>query len=425
MEKIKVVWVCCFSNAEIRSHLKFGVGFIERLRRLILKRPSFNQVASNDSGLWNARGIMEFKQFSDVELHVISASPFLKYSPQVFELDGVHYYFYKDDSEFFFRRIIKTFNKEYLFVHKKANRYINRTIDRIQPDIIHLIGAENMYSSFVLERPKGIPIIVYLQTLVSEPGFREGYPYISDYSHRFVSALESNVIRRCEIVGTESDTFKKYILEHIKPNADIRYMNVATSLPIQVDNVHKEYDFVYFAHGIKKACDLAIEAFAIAAKKYPGLKLDIIGQYDEDYKQQLDSRIRILGIEGKVCFEGLYPTHEDAVNQVKKAKYALLPFKVDYNPTTIPEAMSLGLPVISTKTDGIRVLYKDGYNILLSDIGDHEGLANNMIRLVENVELANQIMKNALNDLEQDSNEHRMRNWVNIYKSVITSQKTK
>ena len=399
MKKIKVVWVCCFSNPEVRSHLKLGLDSIEYLRRKLLHKDDFETIVQNDVALWDTRGINEFKKFDDVELHVISAASYLKYSPQEFEADGIHYYFYKDDADFLWHKIRKAIDKTYLFRHKKANLYINRTIDKIQPDVIHLIGAENMYSSFVLERPQGIPIIVYLQTLVSEPGFFEGY-------------------FRCEFIGTESDTFKKYVKEHIDKKANILYMNVATNLPIQDKKTIKEYDFVYFAHGIKKACDFAIEAFIIAAKKYPQLTLDVVGKYDEAFKQLLVKRLDKYGLAANVTFEGLYPTNDDAVEQVKKARFALLPFKVDYNPTTIPEAMSLGLPVVSTRTDGVKVLYKDGYNILLSDIGDHVALANNMIRLIESPELASNIQANAFKELKRDSNEVRMRHWVDIYKEV-------
>lgn len=424
MKKLKVVWVCCFSNPEVRSHLKLGLDPIEHFRRKLLHKERFETIVQNDVALWDTRGINEFKKFDDVELHVISAASYLKYSPQEFEADGIHYYFYKDDADLLWHKMRKTIDKTYLFQHKKANRYINRTIDRIQPDVIHLIGAENMYSSFVLERPKGIPIIVYLQTLVSEPGFLEGY-FMKEKSHKYVSDLESNVIRRCEYIGTESDTFKKYIIEHIDHKANILYMNVATNLPIQDEETTKEYDFVYFAHGIKKACDLAIEAFAVAVKKHPNLTLDIVGKYDEDFKQQMDSRIKELGITNNVTFEGLFPTHEDAVKQVKKAKFALLPFKVDYNPTTIPEAMSLGIPVVSTRTDGIKALYKDEYNILLSDIGDHDGLAKNMLRLVEDETLAKKIKDNAIMELKRDGNTERMKNWVEIYKTIAQKDNAK
>ena len=195
-------------------------------------------------------------------------------------------------------------------------------------------------------------------------------------------------------------------------------MDLATGLSIPSDEVEKEYDYVYFARDINKAADFAIEAFAIALKSFPNLTLDIIGSYDGAFKSQLESRIQELGIGNRISFEGSYPSHEDVVKQVRKARIALLPFKIDNSPTTIPEAMSLGLPVVSTCTDGIQLLYKDGYNILLSEIGNHQALADNMCKLLNDSLLFEKIKENALALIRSDDNTARMKTWLEIYKSI-------
>ena len=61
-KKIKVAWICHFSNEEIRNQLHFRKDIVG----LIKKRPMI------DFAQWNTYAINEFKKFNDVELHVIS-----------------------------------------------------------------------------------------------------------------------------------------------------------------------------------------------------------------------------------------------------------------------------------------------------------------------------------------------------------------
>lgn len=421
MSKIKVVWVCCFSNALVRSKLiKQESWFITLLKKVI---PNEGSVANDDFALWNTRGINEFKKFSDIELHVISHANGIRQKLQKFELEGVNYYFYRDEADGLFSKLKYRLDGGKPFRHVKGDRIINQVIDEINPDLIHIIGAENYYSSFILDRNDSIPSIVYLQTLLCEPGFNERYKLLNEAHYKFRLDIEKRVIKRCDYIGTESSQFRDIILKDVDPNAKFFQMNVATNVEINVSDADKEYDFVYFANGISKACDYAIEAFGIAASKYPNLKLDVVGQYSEDYKKKMEDRLVELGILKNVTFEGSYPSHGDVIKQVMKSRFALLPFKVDYNPTTIPEAMSCGLPVVSSKTEGISVLYSDENNILLSDIGNHAAMADNMVRLIEQPDLVNKIKANAFALIKKDSNASRMRQWADIYSAVVNNNK--
>ena len=195
-------------------------------------------------------------------------------------------------------------------------------------------------------------------------------------------------------------------------------MDLATGITVAKERKEKQFDFVYFAHGISKAFDFALEGFAIAVRQRPNITLDVVGSYSEDYKKQIDERIEQLGVKNNIFFEGEFASHEDVIQQILKSRYALLPFKVDANPTTIPEAMSCGLPVISTSTEGIAQLYNNEIDILLSDTGDHEALARNILRIIDDTLLSDSLRKNAFTRIMKDSNTARMENWLNIYKAI-------
>ncbi len=51
------------------------------------------------------------------------------------------------------------------------------------------------------------------------------------------------------------------------------------------------------------------------------------------------------------------------------------------------EAMALGLPVVATPVAGVPEMIENGYGGFLIQPGDHEGLADRIVRLAQNAEL--------------------------------------
>ena len=227
-------------------------------------------------------------------------------------------------------------------------------------------------------------------------------------------------------VGTPAAKYKEIIRREMNPTAIILNTGLALKDPIVTEQCEKKYDFVYFAANISKAADLAIEAFAIAHKTKPEITLDVIGSYADEYKNQLDSLIDKLRIRDAVTFEGSLPTHEDVLKQIRLSRFALLPLKVDLTSGTIREAMSNGLPVVTTDTGelGTQKLNIKRQNVLISPIGDHQALADNMLRLLEDEDLANTLRQNAYQTRsEVRSNEMIARNYVEAYKACINRSK--
>ena len=97
---MKVAWICHFSNQEVRNKPPLSNMRIFNFLRSILGKTKFEY---GDFAPWINNLIKEFEKFEDVELHIIAPhaglSPF-KYS---FEMNGIHYHFFKseDDTIFF------------------------------------------------------------------------------------------------------------------------------------------------------------------------------------------------------------------------------------------------------------------------------------------------------------------------------------
>jgi glycosyltransferase involved in cell wall biosynthesis len=188
------------------------------------------------------------------------------------------------------------------------------------------------------------------------------------------------------------------------------------------EETDKEFDFVYFASNISKACDLALEAFGIAHQRHPEITLDVVGNYTETYMSQLSEIIAKYGISDCVRFEGKLPSHEDVMNQIRKSRFALLPLKIDLTSGTIRESMANGLPVLTTITQGTPNLNKDYPCVLLSEIGDHQKLADNMCSLLEDDNLVKTLKENGYKKASSKiSNTEIVLQWVNEYRKTLNA----
>lgn len=74
-----------------------------------------------------------------------------------------------------------------------------------------------------------------------------------------------------------------------------------------------------------------------------------------DYKSLLNEKINKLGVDDNIVFHEYFPKQSDMHEHIQKAKYALLPVKLDSIPGTISEAMMLDLPVVSYRTYGTPI----------------------------------------------------------------------
>ena len=118
-------------------------------------------------------------------------------------------------------------------------------------------------------------------------------------------------------------------------------------------------------------------------------------------------------------FEGRLPTHDDVMNQLKKARFALLPLRPDLLPSTIREAMSVGCPVITTLTESTPKLNAERETILICKPNDAIDISNKMCMLLSDEQFANHIRENAYLTVEERyDNRAIMRKTVDSYYAI-------
>ena len=90
-------------------------------------------------------------------------------------------------------------------------------------------------------------------------------------------------------------------------------------------------------------------------------------------------------------------------------------------PLVLLEAMACGLPLISfTCPCGPRDLIQDGYNGLLVPEGDIEGLANAIIRVIEDKELRTSMGHNAIEESKKYLIDNVMVRWEKLFRQILS-----
>ncbi|MDD4527193.1 MAG: glycosyltransferase family 4 protein [Candidatus Margulisbacteria bacterium] len=394
-KNIRVVWICHFSNKEIRSKIPLSKRKLINTLRTFLGRSAYKY---NDFAPWITNQIKEFEKFKNIELHVIAPMSGMKPLLYNFKMRGVFYHFFKPDLPFIHMTIPAKGKFQSMFL---KNRFmVNRLIKRIKPDIVNLIGTENPYYSITALDIKGIPVYVSAQTVFSNP---IRYQY-SNYIPQLNWELELKIHAKIRYYGCQGRMHRDLIIQH-NPEAIIMKNIFPIEIPKQIKQCPKKYDYVFFAGLAKqKGVEDLIEALSLVKKYKSDVTLNIVGTCQQDYKNELISKINALELTENIIFDDYFPVHSDMHQHIVQSRIAVLPVKIDIIPSSVIEAILLGLPVITYKTSGTPFLNKDGQSVLLGEIGDIETLSVNMINLLNNPGLSESITENAKRIVEKEFN---------------------
>jgi GalNAc-alpha-(1->4)-GalNAc-alpha-(1->3)-diNAcBac-PP-undecaprenol alpha-1,4-N-acetyl-D-galactosaminyltransferase len=134
----------------------------------------------------------------------------------------------------------------------------------------------------------------------------------------------------------------------------------------------------------QKRQDLAVKAFRIVVEKYPDYVLKFWG--DGADQQSIRKLCNEYGISENVIFAGVSSC---IVDDISNSEIFLLTSDYEGIPNSLIEAMSVGLPCVSTDCSpgGAKMLLEDGKNGILVPRGDVEKIAESIIMLIENKDL--------------------------------------
>lgn len=196
--------------------------------------------------------------------------------------------------------------------------------------------------------------------------------YVNDKSFKFWTKYSDEIL----FLGkTWEQQIKPYLPKNVK--TDFIYNPVPTQTK-QSD--YKKY-FLYAAYfNENKGCDIFIEAFSKISPLYPEWKLIMCGSGDVTLINKL---VRKFKLEDKIEMPGWIEGEQKKKLFANAGAYCMTSY-MEGLPMSVLEAISYGVPVISTPVGCLPEILKDKHSVLFFNYGNSDELAKCMKIIINN-----------------------------------------
>ena len=396
-KKITVVWLCHFSNQEMKD---------------FFHTPHVKEMAP-----WINNLIESFQDRTDVELHIVAPNIFTNKRQDV-KIKNVQYHFYQHTSYFIPQKVYRLLRFEtqtnYYFVKKR----IEKIIKNINPDIIHLHGAENPYYSAGI-----LPLIKYFPTLVTIQGFIRNTSERNSIIINKRIEIEEAILKRAMHIGVRTKEMSKTALE-INPKTVLHFHRYKGLIPtyMKESSIESTFDIIFFARVCKdKGIEDLLEALALVRKEKPEVLLHVIGSAYKSYLQHLKNKTKQLNIETNVKFLGFMESQKDVYKHAINARICVLPTYHDIISGTIIESMLMKLPVVAYAVGGIPGLNEKSQTVVLVEKNNIQQLANEIAVLLNNESKRNALAENAYTYAqERFNNSYAVNEIIRAYNEILS-----
>ena len=165
---------------------------------------------------------------------------------------------------------------------------------------------------------------------------------------------------------------------------------------------------------IQKRMDVMLKAFQVFSISHPEYILKMYGSGELEYVKEM---VRSLGIEDKVHLMGVV---QNPMSKIYNDGIFVITSDYEGIPNALLEAMSVGLPVVSTDCSpgGAKLLIHNNENGLLAERGDYMSVANALSRFAEDADLLDRCSSNAVKVLDRFAPHKIGEMWIEYIASV-------
>jgi len=204
----------------------------------------------------------------------------------------------------------------------------------------------------------------------------------------------------------------------------IRRKGVVIPNPVIIENLPERWEgevkdeiaFVSRFEMITKRHDVMLNAFKKVLSKHPDIKLVFYG--DGEDKDKVENMVLEMGLSKNVVFAGVT---DNVCEAIRYAKIFALSSDYEGIPNSLIEAMSVGLPCISTDCSpgGARLLIENMKNGILVPRGDADALAEGMLFLLDNEEIRKSFGNEAMKIIDKFDVAKVMNCWDRYIDDII------
>lgn len=312
-------------------------------------------------------------------------------------------------------------SKRLLYSNNKTAKDCRNILNTFNPDIIHIHGTEYAPGAEMLKVCGNIPVVLTIQGILKRIS-KEYYgglslrdilacssvkdifslkaPFMYKALYTKNAKREEEVLKKVKYVTGRTD-WDKTVMLSINPN--LQYFRCNYNLRSEFYDAPKwdvnemnRHSVLTGAGGYSlKGLHVLIKAISIVVNKYPDTVLYVPGGKAENgrlvnpkgYGKYIVKLIKKLNLENNVYFLGSISADEVA-RQLKKANVLVVPSAMEGASATVCESMMIGTPAICAYRGGMTELLTNGINGFTYDFIEHPMLAERIINIFENDELA-------------------------------------
>lgn len=276
-------------------------------------------------------------------------------------------------------------------------RGVSYFVKRVKPDVVHVHSHlfVSSYQAVRAARSVGVPSVVTVHGVMARRNwFLDGLQKLYlrtvarsmfDMVSAIVCLTRSDAVEMARIVGKTDRIFvvpNGVDTDFFKPAVD-KDPNMIT----WVGRFVPEKGVVYLLRAMRRVVE-----------EYGDVKLFLIG--DGPLKPKLMRLVDEFGLGGNVVFTGAVGRAEVA-RLLSRSSIFVFPSLREGMPMALLEAMASGNAIVASNIPGINEIIYDGFNGMISSLGNIEELATTLVTLLINGELREKLAVNARMTIER------------------------
>ena len=292
-----------------------------------------------------------------------------------------------------------------------------RYVSKNNFDIIHTHSSVDSWLGGIVGKLSKVPVVRTRHVSLPVKDFFPNHLLYSHIPKRILTSgtMISDIIKRIRCVDSGNVVSIPAGVDLRKFNSNISGEKIREELKVDSDQ------FLVGKIGVIrgwKGHNYFLEAVPLILKEVPQARFVIVG--DGPGFKEIKSKVSLAGLDHKIDLLG----HRDDIPEIISALdvQVLASFAGEGTPQVIPQAFAMKTPVVATKIASIPELLGNGERGVLIEPKNGLSLAEGVLKLFRNPEIANGLIENANSFCHKELTVDKMMDTtITVYEEVISS----